>query len=202
MSKVFYDNFIGFYENAFADELCDELLQIFSIVENSNALMVNERISRKDTSFVLSQFFEYNQISKVCNDIIWQSLSHYVSKYEFLKNISFYNPTLRLQKTDISGGFHQWHCENPYVTNDLEKDRILAWMVYLNDDFEGGETEYLHFAKRVNPKKGTLMVWPTGFTHLHRGNQVLGGNPKYILTGWIYYHGDNPNCAEIVSFNG
>ena len=36
MSKVFYDNFIGFYENAFADELCDELLQIFSIVENSN----------------------------------------------------------------------------------------------------------------------------------------------------------------------
>lgn len=58
-------------------------------------------------------------------------------------------------------------------------------MVYLNDDYEGGETEFLYQKKRINPKRGRLIIWPSGFTHTHRGGLVLKGT-KYIITGWFH----------------
>lgn len=87
------------------------------------------------------------------------------------------------QKTEPGGGFHIWHYErgpNEYAS------RIAVWMVYLNDVEDGGETEFLHQQKRYNPKAGTLVLWPAGYTHIHRGNPPLKED-KYILTGWVEY---------------
>ena len=46
-----------------------------------------------------------------------------------------------------------------------------------------GETEFLYQRKRFQPKKGTVVIWPAGMTHVHKGNTVLTTD-KYILTGW------------------
>jgi hypothetical protein len=56
-------------------------------------------------------------------------------------------------------------------------------MLYLNDVEDGGETEFLYQRMRVKPKQGTLLIWPAGFTHTHRGNPPLSNN-KYVITGW------------------
>ena len=64
------------------------------------------------------------------------------------------------------------------------RSRILTWTLYLNDVNEGGETEFLHQSLRIKPKQGTIVVWPAGFTHIHRGNPPLSGE-KYIVTGWV-----------------
>ena len=61
-------------------------------------------------------------------------------------------------------------------------------MVYLNDDFKGGETEFLYYKRREQPEKGKLLLWPAGYTHTHRGGMVLEGN-KYVITGWYYLGG-------------
>ena len=55
---------------------------------------------------------------------------------------------------------------------------------YLNDDYKGGETEFLYYKKRVEPEQGKLIIWPAGYTHAHRGGLVLEGN-KYVITGWF-----------------
>ena len=57
-------------------------------------------------------------------------------------------------------------------------------MMFLNDDFEGGETEFLYLYERVKAKRGMMLLWPAGFTHTHRGNPVLSGE-KYISTSWL-----------------
>ena len=49
---------------------------------------------------------------------------------------------------------------------------------------EGGETEFLHFSKRVKPKTGRIVIWPAAFPYVHRGNPPLAGE-KYILTSWM-----------------
>ena len=64
------------------------------------------------------------------------------------------------------------------------RDRVLAWMLYLNDVDEGGETEFLYQHVRFKPKRGDFLVWPGGFTHTHRGNPPIS-NDKYICTGWV-----------------
>ena len=61
---------------------------------------------------------------------------------------------------------------------------IILISIYLNDVKEGGETEFLHFSKRVKPKTGRIVIWPAGFPYVHRGNPPLSGE-KYILTSWM-----------------
>ena len=57
-------------------------------------------------------------------------------------------------------------------------------MLYLNTVEEGGETEFLYQSVRFKPVKNTLLIWPAGYTHTHRGNPPLS-NEKYIVTGWV-----------------
>jgi len=57
-------------------------------------------------------------------------------------------------------------------------------MLYLNDDFEGGETEFIYQKDRIKPRKNRLVIWPATYTHVHRGNPPINGD-KYIITGWV-----------------
>ena len=75
-----------------------------------------------------------------------------------------------------------WHYETDCVK--CEK-RFLTYMVYLNDIKEGGETEFLYQRTRLKPKKGTIVLFPTYYTHTHRGNPPLKGT-KYAITGWFW----------------
>ena len=69
-------------------------------------------------------------------------------------------------------------------------------MLYLNDIPEGeGETEFLWQGLRVQPKAGTMLIWPAFYTHTHRGNAVYSCS-KYIATGWGLYLGNDD--VEIV----
>ena len=92
----------------------------------------------------------------------------------------YYSYYQKLQMTPPGGGIHSWH--NEHSTADA-MDRIMAWMFYLNDIDEGGETEFLHQKLRIKPTKGTLVMFPASYTHSHRGNPPLS-QTKYILTGW------------------
>jgi hypothetical protein len=118
-----------------------------------------------------------------------QSILNYIEKYEAgMFGISPENGTfpisqsgIKIQKTIPMGGYHVWHSENSTLET---KGRAVAWMLYLNDVVEGGETEFLYQSKRVKPKTGRLVIWPAGWTHTHRGNPPLEGE-KYIITGWM-----------------
>ena len=85
------------------------------------------------------------------------------------------------------GGYPYWHCEQ-YPRNDQGEalHRAVLWTVYLNDDFAGGETEFLYQGRKITPRTGSLLIAPGGFTHTHRGNRPRGGD-KYIATSWVLY---------------
>ena len=91
---------------------------------------------------------------------------------------------MKIQKTRQGEGYHNWHFEGG--SSRYDRTSILAFMIYLNDVEEGGETEFLYQGVRVPPKQGRFICWPGGFTHIHRGNPPLS-NTKYAITGWINY---------------
>lgn len=85
------------------------------------------------------------------------------------------------------GGYPYWHCElYPKDAGGETLHRHLLWMVYLNDGFAEGETEFLYQGRKLKPKTGTLVLAPAAFTHTHRGNMPRGGD-KYIATSWILF---------------
>lgn len=65
-----------------------------------------------------------------------------------------------------------------------ETRSFLTLMVYLNDDFEGGETEFPEQNQLITPRTGTALL----FQHmvLHAGRRVVRGT-KYVLRSDVMY---------------
>jgi prolyl 4-hydroxylase len=75
---------------------------------------------------------------------------------------------------------------------DEEHQRNYTAMLYLNDIPEGGATLFSKIGIRVQPSKGTLVLWnnllPNGCRNeltMHGGEPVTGTDPKYITTYWF-----------------
>lgn len=77
--------------------------------------------------------------------------------------------------------YHSWHCER----GGLETGhRVLVWMFYLNNVTDKGETEFYFQNHKETPEEGKLIIWPSDWTHLHRGI-TSPTQTKYIVTGWF-----------------
>lgn len=189
--KGTYSDFIGTYENVLDFDLCDEIVSAFDYYHDMDAVFCedgqfeNANAGRFDWALDLSELGTHikptNPQQKV-NQILKECLFEYTTVFGHLKPIMLYSINQKVQKTPAGGGYHVWHDENSAVQHS---SRIAVWMFYLNDDFEGGETEFLYYKKRIKPSKGTLLIWPAGLTHAHRGGLVLSGM-KYVITGWFY----------------
>ena len=191
MDQQYYiDNHIGIFKNFMPNELRNDYMNYFNNCEKQGIVFPR----KVDETFISDHAFNtimdaphvpmtYN--NKPFVDLFFkEAYPLYVQKYSYLKKLSTHNILeIKIQKTKIGEGYHTWHCENAEMK---ARNRILAFMVYLNDVTEGGETEFLYQKCRFKPEKNTMLVWPTQFTHVHRGNPPLS-NDKYIITGWVEY---------------
>ena len=88
------------------------------------------------------------------------------------------------------GQAYSWHVDQPAEmshTGDCQAtSRCVSVVVYLNDDFKGGETEML--GRKYRPKKGKALIFPSNWNYPHRACPVEEGT-KYALVTW--YHSSN-----------
>ena len=90
--------------------------------------------------------------------------------------------SLRVKKYDVGDAFDK-HVD---VAGHESAKRWIAFQVYLNDDFEGGQTEFDIHDKIIEPKTGRVLVFPPLWTYPHAGLPVTKGK-KYILTTYFHY---------------
>lgn len=94
------------------------------------------------------------------------------------------DPFYKIQRSDTSGGFTAKHFEQSEGRGMSQ--RFAVWMIYLNDDFEGGETYFPRQEIELTPKTGSLVIWPAAYTHPHHAVNNLKGT-KWIATGWFRF---------------
>lgn len=88
---------------------------------------------------------------------------------------------------------YEWHV-------DTVGSRLLNWIYYLNDDFEGGETEIAvedefiwereerhkhNVFKKFKPTKNSLLIMPSWL--IHRVKPVLNGANRQTLNGHVVH---------------
>ena len=78
------------------------------------------------------------------------------------------------------GGKFKWHHDDSEI-----KIRKLTCIWYLNTigDDCGGCTEF-QFGKKVKPEEGKLLIFPSTWNYLHRGQELLKGE-KFIINSFI-----------------
>ena len=177
-SKEYCENAIKYYENMNESGMTSDRVTLENNLRH-NISDTNTGLHMEGTvSLVQSQHTSSNFLTIFWNEVY----PRYVDKYSILSETdkhSVYH--LKLQKTKIGEAYHRWHYE---TGNRENSNRILTFILYLNDVEEGGETEFLYYPKRIKPKQGTIILFPGSMTHTHRGNQTLS-NEKYIITGWV-----------------
>jgi len=188
-------NFIMSEEGALAPDHCDEIVSRCidhlndvntSVLEPVNtshgeSQFPNGRLGRHDYQLYMPDEVNFTDIYKEASDIVIAMTNEYRQVITTASDYHLYNPRVKFQWTPIGGGFFPWHIEHGGGVNS---NRVLAWMIYLNDVEDGGDTEFLYQRVKIKPKKGTFVMWPAGLTHPHRGNPPYS-NDKYVLTGWV-----------------
>ena len=93
-----------------------------------------------------------------------------------------HNSDFNIQHYNVNEGFNYYHFERSDIFACL---RNLVFMTYLNDVEDGG-TQFKYQNLITPAKKGLTIIWPTDFTHTHRG-VISQTKEKYIVTGWYSY---------------
>ena len=70
------------------------------------------------------------------------------------------------------------------VESPQSASRYLALLFYLNDDFTGGQTKFAG-GPTIQPKRGTVLVFPPYWMYPHAGLRVLTGT-KYIMSTYLH----------------
>ena len=184
------DNDIGRFDNFLTPDECQAFIDTYKLAEQAGLTVRRSEDTsmahkRQDRSmFLLDNAWSLSQSGPQVNVFLsrfWGCLQEYAVHYSILQECGPYAIlNMRLQKTLPQEGYHIWHFEN---SSRETHQRVHAFMLYLNDVEEGGETEFLYRSLRIKPKVGTLLIWPAGYTHTHRGNPPLS-NEKYVITGW------------------
>ena len=190
---VSINNFIGVYDNYITDFECKRAISLFEQQTKFNRT-INRQTSEKASVLdkVDQQYFCSIETIDVWHTELKslianfdQAYRHYDKMTGVIKSFGqdeFFYTSLKIQKTLPGEGYHIWHLE--HSAGFQNEPRALVFSIYLNDVEEGGETEFLHFSKRVKPKAGRIVIWPSSFPYVHRGNPPLSGE-KYILTSWL-----------------
>ena len=194
ITNIEYNQFIGIYDTEYDT---DDLIEYWRYQDKCGATF--KRVgtwgasgkkaqgvhARKDSCLATSDFMMDHACGYVYmqfyNNVIGECLEEYAKEYEHLRHYSYQQAYLNVQRTLPREGYHAWHTENGNLASNR---RIMATMMYLKDVEEGGETEFLYQSLRFQPKRGQVLIWPAGFTHVHRGNPPLKGE-KFIATSWL-----------------
>jgi len=115
-----------------------------------------------------------------------------------------YSEGIQAQRYDVGQEFKpHWDAFEPGSEalrrfGGVRGNRTWTFMVYLNEDMEGGATRFTELDIAVRPKTGMALLWNNlnadGTPNLatrHCGEPVTRGH-KVIITKWFRVHGDGP----------
>lgn len=152
--------------------------------------LVNWFIGAPKSRDVVSDFYKDRTIS--FSQMFHQDIKIIVNSYRF--DVSWLARTLFKEKLYIdytdavhwpSGMEMKPHSDNCWLDGspNYTNWRTHTAVLYLNDDYEGGRTFFPEINYESTPKKGRVIIFPSGIEYLHGVTKVEGD--RYTLSTWF-----------------
>lgn len=173
------DEHIIFIENFFSDEECNQLIQKSEQMgyEDAKINLHGKQVMMKTVRNNLRVLFK----DEVYAEQVWNRIKQYVPK-QIGKSVAFgLNELFRFYKYNEGHRF-KMHRDGSYSRNATEFSQY-SFLIYLNEDFEGGTTVF-RSGTTIQPKKGSALLFLHGLRH--EGATLIKGT-KYVLRTDIMY---------------
>ena len=184
-------HFIGSW-NLENKKLCNEIINFFE----QNKHLQKQGVSGKGRNPKIKKTIDITvhpndlkkpkfEIFKLYINELHKCFLDYQNQWSFLKSMikNVYVPSFNIQKYSRGDHFASLHSERTSLDT---LHRLFAWMTYLKDVDDGGQTNFSHYGIKIKPETGKTLIWPAEWTHAHTG-EILKSGTKYIVTGWIHF---------------
>ena len=181
MEKVIYRDDIVEYKNFLSDEECEQLVAYYISGEDGwqKTCFYN--------SAVMDPIYPYNKDnSSVINDEYFKSLRHKLhQKAEEVAGRNLRNLSMSAHKWEI-GAYAADHSDNTDLdgTPNAWQDNKFVTIIYLNDDYTGGNLTFKNHSLSISPGKGSLIAFDPGYDNLHAVTEILSGTRYTMLLSW------------------
>jgi hypothetical protein len=173
-----YAGCIEVYKNVISNS--EEIINIVEKEDKWKDAVLTNNILNKDIRS--NKVFDINQFSYTVNiklyemcKTVWEYCNVYAEKYNFHFD---YTEPAQILKYAINDEFKPHHDHNKHTP------RIFSAVLYLNDSFQGGETEFPLFDLKIKPEVGKLIIFPANYAYQHMAKSPINGE-KYSAVFWM-----------------
>lgn len=157
-------------------------VRFFPSQTNSDPIDTHEQSIRTSHGLSISRHAIFNKamqsINDKCNNLISLALENYKGMFNIDQEIKNAEPyTLLRYSSGEQYGFH--------YDGGTGSKRSISVLIYLNDNYEGGEIEFPNFKLKIKPKAGTLILFPSNYAYGHIAHPVTSGT-KYVIVTWLH----------------
>lgn len=143
----------------------------------------NSTNERTNAHMGITKAAQQNEFFRELNNRFYMTLIPTVEHYRqtFLDDcqINYNSEPYNLLKYK-SGTEYKAHYDGATITR-----RAVSPILYLNDDYTGGELEFTNFNLKIKPKAGSLYIFPSSFPYRHIAHPVETGT-KYAIVTWLH----------------
>ena len=184
---MYQDNLIRVFPNAFSDEFCDKLIKKFEEAATKN----KERYSNTGVNFTQLNFREagWEQEQSEMVHIFVEHAKKYAKSVGITNEwpMNYALEDIRMKK--YTANDHDEFQAHVDVGDNRNCTRFLVFFVYLDDNEKGGTT-FPKLKHSVECKKGSMLMFPPMWTHVHAGEKPKD-KAKYMVGSYLHYVGAN-----------
>lgn len=190
MEKIIeHTKFIHEYLDATTKEECDEIRNLIatSNIANDWLSYSTPRTKTRNNSCVnVTMLASQDSSLKKADDMI-HSIFSKVHLHHITNNKNYFSikTAEHLQELSCSytyrtydeSDYYDWHIDSSHKCQF-----VFSYILYLNDDFCGGDTLFLFQKLKVKPKTGSMLCFPCDFQTVHKSTPIKKGKKDIIWT--------------------
>jgi len=184
-------------QNFLSEEICAEYIEfiqkqqeidlsVFDAEETNKKGQISWEVDKKTRD---TQTVEIEPIKDVVIDLMKYAVRDFINPYY---NVEIRSSELPQILVYHPGGHYKPHIDGEALFNDgsgvlqwkRNVERDFSLLIYLNNDYDGGELVFPKQAVSIKPRAGMLVAFPATHHFLHGVNPVISG-VRYAIVDWF-----------------
>jgi predicted 2-oxoglutarate/Fe(II)-dependent dioxygenase YbiX len=175
-------------ENFLDDSICKKLIDQTEFAHSKKATIVKTSTTNfeiVDESNRKTDVYDLGECYSQIKLLLQKTFSELLNKY-YSTNIVWYEEPQLLRY--VKGGFYHPHSDSESWDSSNKKwyksmPRDFSFLIYLNEEFTGGEIIFPNFDFKLKPRKGMFVCFPSDHRFIHKVTETLSG-VRYAIVTW------------------